>query len=577
MSPALQRLEADLASMWEPKERPDPLTWAEREIVIDPRFSPRPGRFNCDFTPYLRQLHLWFGDRAIRQITFVKSAQIGGTTLLANLIQYAVAEDPGPVLYVTSTGENAKSWSERELIPRVRSCAALRPLFPDDPDLFKKTEMQFKSCTVKLVGSNSEANLASRPTRYLFCDEVDKWPDASATEAPSLELAMARTNFYRSICKRVLVSTPTVATGAIYSQFLSGSQHRYHVDCPDCGKSQHLRFEQVKWSDELRGADGVWDLDGVSDTACYQCEACGSLWPQEMQRRLVASGRWIAGNIAAPRDHISCHLNAMYSPQSSWGELAKLFLQKRDSPGGLHDFYNTYLGLPWEDRATTVKDDSLLDLRSDYRQRQIPAAAVIDGQAPILTLCADPGGTRTHWTVEARIMSGESWVIDWGEVAEVDELVSESFLAARVYLMPDGVTQVRPMAGLIDSGFFTERVYSVCGRSEGLFYPSKGGGATFKQFHASPLPGVGSILYSYSDHVWKMHLYIDRIQKKLPPLLHFPEDVTRDFIAGLSGQVLVENRNNRTTPYEFKKLENDHYGDCTKLHCVGWAILREKL
>ena len=577
MSPALQRLESDLASMWEPRERPDPLTWAEREIVIDPRFSPRPGRFNCDFTPYLRQMHLWFGDRSIRQITFVKSAQIGGTTLLANLIQYAVSEDPGPILYVTSTAENAKSWSERELIPRVRSCAALRRHLPDDPDLFKKTEMQFKSCTVKLVGSNSEANLASRPTRYLFCDEVDKWPDASATEAPSLELAMARTNFYRSICKRVLVSTPTVATGAIYSQFTAGSQHRYHVECPDCGKWQHLRFEQVKWSDELRGNDGTWDLDAVSDSAVYQCEECGSLWPQELQRRLVAGGRWIQGNLAAPRDHISCHLNAMYSPQSSWGELAKLFLQKRDSPGGLHDFYNTYLGLPWEDRATTIKDDSLLDLRSGYRQRQIPPAAVIDGQSPILTLCADPGGTRTHWTVEARIATGESWVIDWGEVAEVDELVSQDFLNARTYLMPDGITTVRPIAGLIDSGFFTERVYSVCARSDGLYYPSKGGAATFKQFNASPLPGVGSILYSYSDHVWKMHLYIDRIQKKLPPLLHFPEDVTRDFIAGHSGQVLVENRNNRTTPYEFKKLENDHFGDCTKLHCVGWAILREKL
>ena len=156
-------------------------------------------------------------------------------------------------------------------------------------------------------------------------------------------------------------------------------------------------------------------------------------------------------------------------------------------------------------------------------------------------------------------------------------MVSQDFLNARTYLMPDGITTVRPIAGLIDSGFFTERVYSVCARSDGLYYPSKGGAATFKQFNASPLPGVGSILYSYSDQVWKMHLYIDRIQKKLPPLLHFPEDVTRDFIAGHSGQVLVENRNNRTTPYEFKKLENDHFGDCTKLHCVGWAILREKL
>jgi phage terminase large subunit GpA-like protein len=577
MSPALQKLEADLASMWEPKERPDPLTWAEREIVLDPRFSPRPGRFSCDFTPYLRQLHLWFGDRKIRQITFVKSAQIGGTTLLANLIQYAIAEDPGPILYVTSTADNAKSWSERELMPRIRSCAALRSFLPDDPDLLKKTEMAFTSCTLALRGSNSVNQLASRAIRYLFADETDKWPDASATEAPSLELAMARTNFYRTICKRVLASTPTVETGAIWSQFMAGSQHRYHVACPSCGAEQHLEFEQVSWSDELRGPDGAWDLDGVADTACYQCRGCGELWPQELQRKLVAEGRWIAGNPLAPRDHISCHISALYSPQMTWGELAKLFIQKKGTPGGLHDFHNTYLGIPWEDRATTIKDERLLDLRGGYRQRQIPEAAVIDGQPPILTLCADPGASRTHWTVEARISTGESWVIDWGEVAEVDDLVREDFLNARTYLLPDGETKISPIAGLIDSGFFTERVYAVCARSEGLYYPSKGGAATFKNFNASPLPGVGTILYSYSDHIWKMHLYIDRIQKRLPPLLHFPADASRDFIAGHSGQVLVENRNNRATPCQFKNIENDHFGDCTKLHCVAWAILKGKL
>jgi hypothetical protein len=233
--------------------------------------------------------------------------------------------------------------------------------------------------------------------------------------------------------------------------------------------------------------------------------------------------------------------------------------------------------MPWEDRATTIKDESLMDLRGAYRQREIPEASVIDGQQPMLTLCADPGGKRTHWTVEARIMSGESWVIDWGEVEDVDDLVREDFLNARAYLMPDGETIVRPMAGLIDSGFFTERVYAVCARSSGLFYPSKGGAATFKHFSASPLPGLGTMLYAYSDFVWKMHLYVERIQKKLPPLLHFPADASREFLSGHSGQVLVENRNNRVTPFQFKNVENDHYGDCTKLHCVTWAILKEKL
>jgi len=572
----LETLEKDRQALFAPRIRPNPLEWAEREIVIDPRFSPRPGRFSCDFTPYLKQLHLWFGDRNIRQLTFVKSAQIGGTTLMANLIQYAVAEEPGPILYVTSTADNAKSWSERELLPRMKACAAIQKLMPDDPDDLKKSEYGFKNCTVKLVGSMSANQLASRPIRYLFADECDKWPDATATEAPSLELAMARTNFYRTICKRVLASTPTVETGAIWAQFLQGSQHRYHVSCPACGHLQHLRFGQITWSPDLRGMDGIWDLDAVSESAVYLCEQCGDPWHQDLQRELVAGGTWVAGNLHAPSDHISCHISALYSPTMTWGELAKLFLQKSGTPGGLHDFRNTYEGLPFEARAANIKDDSLLELRSDYRQRQIPEATILNGAPPFLTLAADPGEKRTHWSVEARTVTGESWVIDWGEVENIEDLSSEAFLAARTYQLPDG-TSVQPRTGLCDSGFLAERVYTMCARSQGLWWPSKGGEGNYKSFAASAMPGLGTILYTYSDFIWKTHLYLDRIQKRLPPLLHFPMDVSRDFIAGHSGQVLLENRSSRSNPWTWKNIRSDHYGDCTKLHCVGWAIARESL
>ena len=461
--------------------------------------------------------------------------------------------------------------------PRLRSCAAIKPVMPDDPDLFKKTEMQFKSCTLKLVGSNSEANLASRPTRYLFCDEVDKWPDASATEAPSLELAIARTNFYRTICKRVLASTPTVETGAIWSQFLAGSQHRYHVACPSCGEEQHLEFDQVRWSDELRGPDGAWDLDGVTDTACYQCRDCGDLWPQEMQRPLVARGRWIGGNPLAPRDHISCHISALYSPQMTWGELAKLFLQKSSSPGGLHDFRNTYEGLPFENRSASVREDAILDLRGDYRLREIPAELTADGSPAILTLCADPGEKQTHWSVEARNDQGESWVVDYGTVLSVEDLISEEFLAARRYQLPGSDEIIAPVAGLIDSGFLTERVYSVCAKSRGLYYPSKGSESTFGNYAVTTIKGLNILLYTYGDTIYKTHLYLERIKKRLPPLLHLPSDAGRDFIEGHTGQQLLENKNSRVSPFYWKKVANDHFGDCSKLHCVAWAIMRNQL
>jgi len=580
MIAALAGINQDLEGLWKPRKRPQPLEWAERHITLDSRFSPRPGRFSCDFTPYLKKLHEWYGDETIRQISLVKSAQIGGTTLLANLIQYSIAEDPGPMLYVTSTGENAKSWSERELIPRMRACPALRDLFPDDPDQFKKTEMQFKTCTLKLIGSNSQSNLASRPVRFLFCDEVDKWPDSTATEAPALELAMARTIQYRNISKVILASTPTVETGAIYTQFLAGSQHRLHVACPDCGFSQWLKFEQVRWSPDLHGETG-WDLDGVRESACYQCEECGVLWGQDRKRELIVeaadSNRWLAGNPNAPHDHRSAHISSMYSPTLSWGDMAVLFLQKQGSPGGLHDFRNTYEGLPFENRTASVREDSILNLRGGHRLREIPEEVIAGESSAILTLCADPGEKQTHWSVEARNNQGESWVIDYGTVLSVEDLISPEFLAARRYQLPGSEQLITPIAGLIDSGFLTERVYSVCSKSRGLYYPSKGSESTFGNYAVTTIKGMNIVLYTYGDTIWKTHLYLERIKKLLPPRLHFPADIGRDFIEGHTGQQLLENKNSRVSPFYWKKVANDHYGDCTKLHCVAWAVLRNNM
>lgn len=579
----LEELKSDFRGLWKPVARKSPVEWCEDNITLDPRFSPRPGRFSFEFTPYLKKLHEWYGDRSVRQITFVKSAQVGGTTLLANLIQYSVAADPGPILYVTSTAENAKSWSERELIPRIRSCSAIRPLMPEDPDQFKKTEMQFKGSVVKLVGAQSVSAIASRPIRILLCDEVSKWPDSTATEAPALELAMARTIQFRNISKTVLVSTPTVETGAIWTQFLAGSRHRLHVCCPDCRHEQWLRFEQLNWSYDLRDESGLWNLDAVRESTLYHCEQCGSPWEQDSKRALIAEAaaadRWIPGNPSAPCEHRSAHISALYSPTLSWGDLAVLFLQKRKTPGGLHDFYNTYLGLPFTPRAATVEEEDVLGLRGSYLTREIPPESIVDGRPPILTLCADPGSatrSRTHWTVEARTLSGESWVIDYGVLEEMDDLVSEDFLRARIYTLPDG-TSVKIGAGLVDSGWSAERVYSLCSRSAGLLYPSKGTDSAFRTFNSSPVQGFSTTLFSYSDFVWKSHTYLDRIGKKLPPLLHFPSDASREFLAGHSGQALIENRSSRIQQYRFKEVENDHYGDCTKLHAVAWAILREEL
>ena len=78
-------------------------------------------------------------------------------------------------------------------------------------------------------------------------------------------------------------------------------------------------------------------------------------------------------------------------------------------------------------------------------------------------------------------------------------------------------------------------------------------------------------MLSYVDYMAKMSLYSETIAKQRAPKLVLPraEDVDSDLVRGLSGQKLV-NRNGRQ---QWKKVEDDHYGDCIKLQRVGWWCL----
>ncbi len=74
-----------------------------------------------------------------------------------------------------------------ETLGKSASTTRLQPLFEDsprvaqeltgNPDDFKKLEYILKRGLVNIVGSNSPANLASRPAKYLILDETDKYPD----------------------------------------------------------------------------------------------------------------------------------------------------------------------------------------------------------------------------------------------------------------------------------------------------------------------------------------------------------------------------------------------------------------
>ena len=299
----------------------------ERNIYLDTRSTAQAGYYRFRNTPYWKFIVDCAANPRIRKITIKKSAQVGATTLLANLILYYVCNAHYPLLYVSATATAAQKFSERDLRTRIEHCEAVQELRPANSDLEKNLEYQFKSCTVTLTGTGSAQGLAQMPIAIALVDEADKHESlASFGEAPALSLIEARTISFPNDKKIFVTSTPTIAsTSVIQAEYLKGTQHLYYVTCPHCQQQQTLDFfKGVKWPD-TKDAEGMYDLNRVEAEAYYECAnaSCKARWTEADKIALVRGGVWQQTNPKAPADHISCHISALYSFSTTWGALAQ--------------------------------------------------------------------------------------------------------------------------------------------------------------------------------------------------------------------------------------------------------------
>lgn len=163
--------------------------WADKYRVLDAKTSAMPGPWRTEHTPYLKGIMDEFNNYETEEIVYVKPTQVGGTECLQNMVGYIVQQDPAPTMIVYPTDTLAKSISENRLQPMFKAAPELRKRFDENSQL---QELQFDGMYLTLAGSNSPSSLASKAIRFLFLDEVDKYPGASKKEADPVSLARER-------------------------------------------------------------------------------------------------------------------------------------------------------------------------------------------------------------------------------------------------------------------------------------------------------------------------------------------------------------------------------------------------
>lgn len=399
-----------------------------------------------------------FTDPLIEKIILCFGAQIGKTETELNMIGYALDQTASPVMMVYPTDAIAKFASDKRVQPMIKSVKSINDKFDENSKLL---ELDFNNGNyMVLVGANSPSSLSSRSIKYLFFDEIDKYPAFAGKEADPIKLATERTKTFVDK-KIVMVSTPTVESGNIWQAFMSANEHRqYYVPCPHCGVSQVLKFKQIKWPDEHND-----NVDMIRDTAYYECEHCGERIYDKHKMEMLRRGEWRAVNESQSKVRsVSYHLSSIYSPWVTFGDVAYEFKNSKGTPATLMNFINSWLAEPWKSSKTKSTQNM------EFTQSNYPCGVVPD-KAVLLIASVDVQLDHFWWEVRAYAPGVKSYLIDYGQASTWEDL--EEIIINREYPSEYGEARQVMKAG-IDSGFRTDEVYQFCSRFPEVCIPVKG-------------------------------------------------------------------------------------------------------
>lgn len=340
--------------------------WAEKYRQLDAKTTARPGPWKNSSTPYLKGLMDEFNNYETEEIIFVKPTQVGGTEAILNMIGYVIDEDPSPAMVVYPTDELAKSISKNRVEPMILNSPTLKKHYHENDS--SVLELQFDDMYLSLVGSNSPSGLASKPIKYLFLDETDKYPGASKKEADPVSLAKERTKTFHNK-KIVLASTPTLRNNHIWEAKENADiEKHYLMPCPNCGKKIEFKFANLRFPD-----DESMSYADRAERSRYVCQECGAIITDSQKYIMLQQGSWeVVERKTQFARRVVFWLNTLYSPFVRFADIAKEFLMSKDDSEALQNFVNSWLAEPWEDTKLKTNADLVLERQTDIPELVVP-------------------------------------------------------------------------------------------------------------------------------------------------------------------------------------------------------------
>lgn len=415
-------------------------------------------KWSHDGFEYLRGFEDAFNDPLVRKITIMKSGQTGFTQAMLNIIGYIMDLAPGPTLVLYPTETNCKRFAKRKLEPMLRDTPKLhgRVADPRLKDGSNSTfEKSFPDGFLSIISAMSVNNLSMQSIMYLIIDELDRIARTAGNEGDTVEVVSKRLQGFKEVSKWINISTPTIAGASrIEAEYLSSNMQRFHLPCTHCGEFQVLKFAQLKG----------WRIDkGIyrPEETYYECTICDHHLFERDKYIMLKEGKWIAEKPEII-DHAGLHISELYSTLSTWEEIIRDFIPKKENRFKLQTFVNLVLGETFEDNEIEIPESELMLRCEPYNASNLPEKILL------LTAAGDVQKDRIEVGVKGWGLGEESWLVDYqvfpGDPEILYSSTDENNLWYRVELFFDtkyrheaGVF-LRLMAAGIDAGYATKAV-----------------------------------------------------------------------------------------------------------------------
>ena len=515
--------------------------WADDHRQLSPEASSKRGQWTT--FPYQREpMDCLSPSHPCDRVVMKVASQTQKTETGLNFLGYIITHDPGPMLIVEPRIEDAKSLSKDRVTPMLRDTPILHGCIQPGRTRDSGDAMLHKvffGGHVTFVGAISPSGLAMRPIRYLFLDEVDRYPAAvgkGGSEGDPVALAIRRTDTFEWNRKILIASTPTVkGASRIDDVHQLSDQREYFVPCPFCEYRQLLVFG------ERGSGPGLKWPEGHPEQAAYRCASCNELIPHYKKGWMMEHGEWVAQN---PSSNIpGFHLNQLYSMLKSWETIARDFIEASKNVATLRTFVNTVLAELWEEKHEVKIDSHALMNRCEvYSSEPLPPGIAL------ITAGVDVQGNRIEVEIVGWGYGEESWSLAHHEILgnpmaldvwnQLDVILRTPFETAEGIPMLIRSCCIDTGGHCSDAVYrftrerFNRRVYAIKGRSDGNrpVWPKR---PSRSKKDSSPLFIIG--VDTAKDVIYS-RLKVTNIG---PQYMHFPMGRSQDYFDQLTSERVI--------------------------------------